>query len=207
MSTRKPNDLPTASFYAVPIVLTGTWKASIAEIGNYNYYGLSTLACSPHAMIIGLFPYSSNQPNEYSLIEIRNPKREYVFNKKLNILQPVLIIKEDGWDYLRSDTIYVDVPFEKGIINKILNEELIGEKHLISSIQAPILSAPYVQGSQGGVSLASIAMETTFVKKLNKTIQMMVPPEYRTMQPPKSVYNPNLTSEKIPLRDFQEKTK
>jgi len=183
--------LDSVSFYAVPMEIHSSWEATIATYGvatseNYNYIGLSALFNDPQALVFAILPYTIKQPQEYRLIEITKSKKINLVNEKLNMVEPVLIIED--WDYLKSDYIYVDVPYEKGIVQKVLKENLTLDEQVSLSFQSPIISAPYVSGSIGGVSLSSMVNNSEFAKDLVKTMELMVPPEYRTLMPPKSVY-------------------
>jgi len=179
--------LDGASFYTVPLVLFSSWKAAIAERGNYNYIGLNAILNSLHAQLIALFPNETKQPQEYRLIEITKSSRTMLFNKRLNIFDYAVIIED--WAYLPSDKIYVDVPYEKQNIHKIFKENLTDNDQLSLSFQSPIMSAPRVYGSIGGISLSSISDDLKFGRELVKAIQLIVPPEYRILNPPKKVYN------------------
>ena len=186
IKSEKGSDLDQISFYTVPIEIKSSWKAAIADFGNFKYVGLSALYNSSPAMTIALIPDSIKQPQDYRLIEITKSKRENVVNIKQNIVEPVAVI--ENWDYLKSDTIYVDVPYEKKIIQNIFNENLINDDKISLSFQSPIISAPYVDGSIGGITLSSFSSESAFAKEFHKVIQRMVPPEYRTLKPPEKAY-------------------
>lgn len=179
-------NLETASFYVIPIEISSSWKATIAEYGSFNYVGLSALSNSPTILLIGLIPYTIKQPQEYRLIEITKSKRINLPNRRLNIIEPVVAIQD--WHYLNSDYIYVDVPYEKKIIGKVIRENLIDDRQISLSFQSPIISAPRIDGFIGGISLSSIAGHSTFARELVKTIQLMVPPEYRTLKPPTKAF-------------------
>jgi hypothetical protein len=183
--------LEEASFYVIPIELSSTWKGAIASYGDFKYVGLSALYNSPQTLLIALLPGTIKQPQDYRLIEVKRSKRINIFNKRLNTVEPMIIIEEKtDWEYLRSDSIYkyVDIPYERNVIQKIIEENLIHDEHISLSFQAPILSAPPVHGSVGGISLASMAWNSSFANELSKTIQRMVPPEYRESKPPKTAY-------------------
>ncbi|MCX9014967.1 MAG: hypothetical protein OIN89_09285 [Candidatus Methanoperedens sp.] len=176
--------LESAPFYVKPVGLNSSWKAAIADYGNFNYFGLSALSNSPSLLIVGLHSKNLNQPIEHRLIDITQSKRINLINKMKNIVVPALLIEE--WDYLKSDSIYVDVPYEKKIISNLIKENLIDDEQISLCYQSPIISAPF-GGVVGGVSFTSIYDDSSFAKELSKTMQMMVPPEYRTSPPPKSV--------------------
>ncbi len=186
LKSRLGNSLEEASFYIVPMEISYPWKAAIAELGNLNYVGLSALFNSPSVTVAAVIPYTIKQPQEYRLIELTKSKRMNIINKRLNMVEPVVIIED--WNYLESDSIYVDIPSEEKVIKKILNENLIDNNQISLSFQSPIMSAPYVDGSIGGISLSSISCDSTFAKELLKTMQQLVPPEYRALMPPKSAY-------------------
>ena len=152
----------------------------------YNYVGLSALCDSSQILLIGVLPYTTKQPQEYGLIEITKSKKNNLVNKKLNMVEPALVI--DEWEPLKSYHRYKDVPYEKGIVQKVLKENLIPDEQISSSLQCPIISAPKVFGSIGGIALSSMMSDSKFANDFLKTIQLMVPPEYRDLPPPKSVY-------------------
>ncbi|MBU7029911.1 MAG: hypothetical protein HXS48_23450 [Theionarchaea archaeon] len=179
------SNLDEISLYVVPSELSTSWKAAIAESGNFSYIGLSVLVNSPQTSLIGLIPHAVKQPQEYRLILVKKSKGKIVFNRRLNEPAFVTIIEE--WEYLDSDYIYRDVPYERRIVSKIIREYLIDDKQISLSFQSPVMGAPY-DGTFGGISLSSIAGDSSFAKELVKTIQLIVPPEYRTVRPPKSVY-------------------
>ena len=180
------SQIDEVSLYVVPLELSSLWKAAIASYGNYNFFGLSALNNTPTLCLIGLIDRNLKQPDDYRLIRILKSKKVHLYNTKSSFAQPALVVEE--WEYLNSDYIYVDVPFEKRIIEKIISENLTSEEHIPVSFQSPIISAPYVVGGIGGVSLSSMAAKSRFAEELIKTIQLMVPPEYRATRPPKSVY-------------------
>lgn len=182
----KNSSLESASFYVVPAELNYSWKAAVADYGNFNYVGLGALYNSTTVTLIGLIPRIIKQPQDYRLIDITRAKKVFVVNRKLNMVESCVLIED--WNYLRSDSIYVDVPYEKKIICKLINENLIDDSQISLCIQSPIISAPFGD-SIGGISLSSVSCDSTFAQELVKIIQRMVPPEYRTLPPPKIVYN------------------
>lgn len=93
------------------------------------------------------------------------------------------------WHQEKSEKIYVDVPFEKRIISKLIQENFIENRLISESLQSPILSAPFVMGDKGGISLSSFTGESKFADKITTTIDMMAPPEERLSKPPKREYN------------------
>ncbi len=187
------SDLDEISFYVVPLQLSTSWKAALAQ-SECIYIGLSVLSNSLQEPAIGLIPYGVEQPQEYRLILIAKSRLNRIVNERLNEVQNGILIKE--WEYQDSDYIYRDVPYEKRIVSKIIAETLIGDEHICLSFQSPLLSAPY-NGALGGVSLSSLSGDSSFARQLVKTIQCMVPPEYRTLTPPKGVYR----GSKLPYRN------
>lgn len=186
LKNNENKNLEEVSFYTVPLELSSSWRASIASLRDFNYIGLSALQNSPQVLIIALLPYAIKQPAEYKLINIIKSKRGSIINKRDVSIEPVVII--DEWEYLPSDKIYADIPYEKKVIQKIFQENLIHDDHISLSFQSPIISAPYVEGKIGGISLSSLAGDSSFAKELVKTIQFMVPPEYRGLNPPEKAY-------------------
>lgn len=184
--TERNKYLDAASFYVKPVSLNSSWKAAIAECGDFNYVGLSALCSSPPLLLIGLIPRIRKQPLYHRLINITKSKKMYLFNRLFNKAESVLFIED--WDELESDRIYVDVAYESKIISKILDEKLFGDEQISLCFQSPIISAPF-DGSIGGISLSSLSGSSSFSKELTKTIQLMVPPEYRTLQPPKIIFD------------------
>ncbi len=181
--------LDEVSLYTVPVELSTSWKASITELGYDDYIGLSALYNSPQILILALLPRIVELPREYRLIRIIKSKRVNIVNKRLNKVQPAIIIED--WEDLPSDSIYVDISFERRVIEKIISENLVNDKQISLSFQAPITSAPPVHGSFGGVSLSSIAGKSPFAQELIKTIYLMVPPEYRGVVPSGQLYAGN----------------
>lgn len=179
------SNLDEISLYVVPLELSTSWKAAIAESRDFIYVGLSVLANSPQTSLIGLIPHTVKQPQEYRLIRMTKSKGNLLYNKRLNDTRFVIIVEE--WEYLDSDYVYLDVPYERRVVSKIISEYLIDDEHISLSFQSPIMSAPH-SGAFGGISLSSIAGDSSFARELVKTIQFMVPPEYRISAPPRSVY-------------------
>ncbi|MHA1268131.1 MAG: hypothetical protein ACTSRS_23150, partial [Candidatus Helarchaeota archaeon] len=202
------------SFYAVPVELNSSWKLAVsefeevAETDGVKYMGLSALYNSPQVLIFAIFPYdvdgvkymglsalyNSPQvlifaifpydvPTPYSLIYIEEAKKVVVYNKQLN--QPEYCILVEKWSSLSSDSIYLDVPYERGVISKVISEIVGGEDSLALSFQSPIMGAPYLAGSIGGVSLSSSSIESSFARELIKIIMLLAPPEYRNTRLPK----------------------
>jgi hypothetical protein len=183
--------LDETSFYTIPVELSTTWKAAIANFGDYSYIGLSALYNTPQALLIALLPNTLRLPKDFRLILIKRAKKINIFNERLNEAESVILIEDNNdWEYLRSDSVYLyqDIQYEKNIIQKTIEENLIQDEQISRSFQSPIVSAPYTDGSVGGISLSSLAGSSSFAKELSKTIQRMVPPEYREFKPPKSAY-------------------
>ena len=178
--------LEEVSIYVVPLVMDSSWNVAIESQTNSKPIGLSALYNTPIAVSIGLIPSGKNMPDNYSLINILKSKKSYIYNEKLNKSESAILIEE--WEELPSDSIYLDVPYEKRIIENLFTENLPLDKEISRSFQAPILSAPY-DGKVGGISLSSLSWNSKLASELLKIIQLMVPPEYRDMDPPKKAIN------------------
>ena len=185
--TKENSVLDEVSLYVVPIELASDERASISEIDYYNAVGLSLIRNHDAYVIIGLLPYEMKKPDDYRLIRISKPIKKTIINKKRKEVKNALLIQD--WDYLPEDHIYLDIPHEKRIIQKLFEENLISDQTISQSFQSPIASAPYVHGNIGGISLVSLSGTSSFAQELIKSVQMMVPPEYREILPPKSSLN------------------
>lgn len=177
-------DLEEISLYVVPLNIDSSWEVVIESMLGAKPIGLSALFNTPIALNIGFIPNNIKMPDNYSLIKITKSKKIYIVNPKLQKSDSGILIEE--WEELPSDSIYLDVPFEKRIIEKLLSDNLPLDKEISKSFQAPILSAPY-NGKLGGISLSSLSWNSKLAMELMKIIQMMVPPEYRDIDPPKKV--------------------
>jgi hypothetical protein len=183
---QKNKQLDNVELYVIPLEINSYWKSAFANSGFTKYVGLAAFYNSSQILMVALLPELTSRPKDYSLIEIQNPSKYFIYNKYYNVTIPVIILED--WVSLKSDSIYIDIPYEKGIIDKVLNETFILDEKIALSLQSPIMSAPYKSGSIGGVSLSSLAGNTSFSKELIKTLQLFVPPEYRNFNPPKIVY-------------------
>ena len=178
--------LEEISLYVVPLSMDSSWNVAIESQTNSNPIGLSALYNTPIAVSMGLIPLGKDLPENYSLISIIKSKKSYIYNEKLNKSESVILIEE--WEELPSDSIYLDVPYEKRIIENLFTENLPLDKEISRSFQTPILSAPY-DGKVGGISLSSLSWNSKLALELLKIIQLMAPPEYRDMDPPKKAIN------------------
>ncbi|MFA6461966.1 MAG: hypothetical protein WCV90_06910 [Candidatus Woesearchaeota archaeon] len=173
------------SFYVVPVELSSSIKAAIASEGNFNFIGLSAIQNSPQFLILGMFGTHLKRPDDYSLIRIIKSKRTNVFDRKTKKVHPMLFLEE--WEQLESDSVYLDIPYEKKITQKLISENLNHDGQMALSLSSPINSAPF-GGSVGGIAVATTATSSTFAQELIKTIQLMVPPQYRGFNPPPVSY-------------------
>ena len=178
--------LEEVSFYVVPLAIDSSWNVAIESQTNSKPIGLSALFNTPIAVSVGLILSGKNIPENYSLINITKSKKLYIYNEKLNKSESAILIEE--WEELPSDSVYLDIPYEKRIIENLFIENLPLDKEISRSFQAPILSAPY-DGKVGGISLSSLSWNSKLAFELMKIIQLMVPPEYREMDPPKKAIN------------------
>ena len=173
--------------YILPSELSPQWKSAIGVYGNYNYFGLSALQNAPSTLVLGLFSYDlKKQPKEYSLIRVLKSKRITLTNERQNMVERALVVED--WEEMKSDFLYVDVDYEKNIAQKILSRHFSIDKSLALSLQSPLISAPYVQKSVGGIAVSSFANNTLFAQEFVRTLQLMAPPEYRAVSPPEKVY-------------------
>jgi len=185
----KNQSVDEVSLYVIPLEISSSWEASIARLVDFDFIGLSAFQNSPPVVVVGLLPRIVKCPDDYKLIRIMKSRKYYLRNEKLKINEPVLVIED--WEYLPSDSIYLDIPYEKRIIQKLLKENLVPNDNVSLAFQSPILSAPFVFGSVGGISLSSMSGDSSFGYELVKTIYQTVPPEYRPFAPPIKVYAGN----------------
>ena len=147
-STKEGSVLDEVSLYSVPVELSSGRKASISEIGNYDFVGLSVLRNNPAYLIIGLLPYGVRRPDDYGLVRIVRPVKKVLVSKS-KWAENALLIEE--WEGLPSDYPYLDVRYEKRSVQKLFEEKAVHDPVLSQSFQSPIASAPYVPGAVGGV--------------------------------------------------------
>ncbi len=176
--------LEDVCYYTVPIKIRSTWLTYLGE-GDYLCKGLSALRNCSIYPLIAFFP-SGKIPTDYSLIRIKSSKKIALLNSYTKSTTGEYAIIIEDWEELESDYIYVDMPFESRIISKIIEENTNAEKLLTESLQSPIVSSPFVLGDVGGISLASILDDSDYAHELCKTMELMLPPEYRSFSPPKS---------------------
>jgi len=176
--------LEEVCYYVVPIKIKPSWLTYLGA-GNYLCKGLSALRNCPIYPLIAFFP-SGKIPTDYSLIRINSSKKIALLDSytKSTIGEYAIIVED--WEKRESDYIYPDVPVESGIIRKIIEENINAEKPMAESLQSPLISSPFVLGDVGGISLASILDGSDFAHELCKTMELMLPPEYRSFSPPKS---------------------
>ena len=178
--------LDEISLYVVPLKIDTSWNVAIESQTKSTPVGLSALFNTPIVVTLGLIQKGKNIPENYSLINIIKSKKSYIFNEKLNKTESAVLIEE--WEELPSDSIYLDIPYEKRVIEQLFTENLQLDKEISKSVQAHILSSPY-DGKVGGISLSSLSWNSKLAIELMKIIQLMVPPEYRDIGPPKKAVN------------------
>ena len=176
--------LEEVCYYVVPIKIKHSWLTYLEE-GDYLCKGLSALRNCPIYPLIAFFP-SGKIPTDYSLIRINSSKKIALLNAYTKSTTGEYAIIIEDCEELESDCIYLDVPAKGGIISKIIEETTYTKKSLAESIGAPLVSAPFVLGNVGGISLASILDDANSSQGLNIALQIMLPPEYRSFSPPKS---------------------
>lgn len=148
--------LEEVCYYVVPIKIRAS-SLTYLEEGDYICKGLSALRNCPIYLLIAFFPLD-RIPTDYCLIRINSSKKIALLNNYTKSTTGEYAIIVEDLEELDSSEIYVvDVPFEKGVISKILRESTSIEKSLAESIGgAPLTSSPFVLGDVGGISLASI---------------------------------------------------
>jgi len=176
--------LDEALFYTVPVEIDSSWRAAISTKGNYNYVGLSCIKNCPEIVLIALFPFEIKQPSEYQLINLVKSKKIVIENQKRDIMEYALIVED--WYPVNSDKVYHDIKVEPNVVQKLLKQNLSIYGSNALSFQSPLMSSPYVKGSVGGISLSSFSSKSSFAQELLRTLQLMVPPEYRSILPPQS---------------------
>ena len=173
--------------YVVPLEAGPALRAAVESMGDCALRGLSALRSSASGLLLGLFPRSDNVPRDYSFVRIRGSRRIVIADSRLGLLENVLLVED--WKYNGPESAYLGLDYEKGILSKILNENFHGDRQLSLSLQAPVFSAPYVQGGLGGVSFSSFTRKAELLDELDRTLQLLVPPEFRIRRPPAVLYN------------------
>ncbi len=184
-STKIGAKVEEVSFYVLPIKLGRSWLR-YCSLKEYVCKGLSAIKNCPIHTMVAFFP-KNREPSDYSLIKIEDAKKYVILDgySKSTIGHYSLIV--ESWEELPTDYIYRDIPHEPKIINEILGENISMDDYMIESVKSPLCSSPYVFGDKGGISFNSLLDSSSFAKVLERTMQMMVPPEYRSFEPSESV--------------------
>ena len=182
-SAKENKELDEISLYVIPCKLSSSISASInSNVNNQKIIGLSLFQNTPSILLIAIIPESCKIPYDFKLINIRSKKR-VVINEVTK--KPLEFIEINDWNYIRSDSIYVDVPFEKKRITKLINSSISSDnQNLALGFTQSIVGAPKVINDAGGISFTSFTNSSSFSKEIFKTIQLMLPPEYRCIKPP-----------------------
>jgi hypothetical protein len=175
--------LPDVYYYVVPIHISPSWLANFGE-SNYICKGLSELRNSSFNPLIAFF-HPDSVPTDYSLIRINSPKKIALLNSHTSHFLGVFAILIEDWEKQDSEHIYVDVPFERKNVSRLIEESTNSEKPIADSLGAPLISSPYVLGMRG-ISLVSLLEDDDSSHGLNIALQMMLPPEFRSFSPPPS---------------------
>lgn len=172
------------TYYTVPIKIKSYWL-NFSGSENYTCKGLSALRNHPIKSLIAFFP-SNNTPPDYTPIRIISSRKHAILSgyTKSTIGEYSIIVNE--WEKLPNDYLYKDVPFEPKIIPELFETTLGAEKMLANALQLPLIGAPYVLNDVGGISLASLLDDSGFALDISKAMQLMMPPEYRSIPPPAS---------------------
>lgn len=112
--------LDEVRYYVVPIKIKASWLTYFTE-GEYICKGLSALRNCPIHPVIAFFP-SSKKPTDYSLVRINSSKKSILLSSHTKSTTGEYAIIVEDWDELDGSEIYVDVPFERWIISKMLME-------------------------------------------------------------------------------------
>lgn len=176
--------LGEVKYYQLPIKITKGWSENIAQRGEYNVRGLSALRNCIQNPLVGLYPRDIDLPLDYSLIRIISSEKVVLTNDKVPRGQYALQINEI--EPLPADHLYVDVPFEKNSVNKVLYESLNHDEFTANALESPLLSSPIASQGYGGVGMTSTMSNTPFVQELFRQLQIMMPPEYRSVPAPKT---------------------
>lgn len=189
LKAKQKQPLEEVVYYVLPIKLTPVWKVAIAEKTEkcrFSYYMLSGLRNTSQMPVMMLIDADAKQPIEYSLIHITRSFKDFLVSKD-NEAEYVLIV--ESYEQLDPQYLYVDVPFEKRVLQRFIKENMIDYEDIASSFQSVLSSSPYVINDKGGISLASFSYNTPFSKELILTMQTMQPPEFSLLQLPKKVVN------------------
>jgi len=176
LKARCGDKLSEVCFYSIPIDLDSSIKAAIALKGKYSYIGLSALRNNAQFPLLLLIPDGKSISQEYSMLRIINPRKDFIHNERNNRVEYVLIA--DDFEELDSSYVYVDVPYEKRSITQFIKENLTRDVELAKSLQPTISGAPYVMNDRGGISLSAFMQQGTFSREFLRTLKMMQPPEF-----------------------------
>lgn len=142
--------LEDVCYYVVPIKIRSSWLR--AEHGNYICKGLSALRNCPQNALVAFFFPSGKMPKDYTLIRINSPIKTAILDNDKKFREGEYAIEIDDFNELKSEDIYVDVPVKSNIISELIEENLNAEKLLSESLQAPLVSSPFIRGGIGGIS-------------------------------------------------------
>jgi len=176
LKARCGDKLSEVRLYVLPIELDSKIKAAIALKGNYSYVGLSALRNCAQIPFLLLIPDGKPPPQEYSIIRIINPKKDFIHDKHTNRVEYVLIAED--FEELDSACVYVDVPYERRSITQFIKENLTGDLELAQSLQPTISGAPYVLNDKGGIALSAFMRGDGFTSEFVRTLKLMQPPEF-----------------------------
>lgn len=186
-SAHDEGDYEGINLYTVEIPkLRADWRAALAEdYGDHQLIGLSALMNGLYAPLMGILPAHAKRPDPYRLIRIQRARKVFLHRGKSVFVDPVVLVEE--WEYRPSDEIYLDVPFERRHIAKLLAESMTGgDLALAEQLQAPLLSAPATSQRAGGIAVAAKEHHSAFAKEFHLTHQRLLPPEYSALRPPDS---------------------
>ena len=175
-------NLEETNFYVLPIEL----NPQVAAETSYQEFipkGLSALSNDFQMPMLMLLKWDIKLPEEYSYIRIIKGKKHTLTTQRNDVCYEAIVV--DEWEYDEADKVYLDISTEKKGVKKILYETF-HEEHIALALQAPLLSSPPKANLSGGIGLSSPLSSSAFAFELQKVLQMMLPPEYRSYNPPEN---------------------
>src|SRR3989338_1137960 len=145
LKAKEGENLFEINFYVKDINLSPEWKAYIYSIDDFEFKALSTLHNDNQLTFVMLVD-KSNLPKDNSYILIEKSKKYIMINKRKETFNALIVEK---WRYDETDKIYVDMPYERNIVSKLLKRTFQSEL-ITDSLQSPLISCPKIINSVGG---------------------------------------------------------
>jgi len=179
--------------YVLPSEIKPYWL-NFQGGNDYVCKVLSALRNTPMFQMVAFFP-KNKIPQDYALIRITSSRKHAIFNTYTKSTRGLPSVIVESWELLPNNYLYLDIQPIPKLITEIFEKGLGAEKTLAEALQTPLVSAPYVFKDIGGISLSTLLDPTQhaksafeYAKELCKTMQLMLPPEYRGLLPPKSIH-------------------